>query len=209
MAFNKRILHLIEQAGALMQTPRSGLRSLGNSFDTIASHSHHVSVIAYIIAREEKLTHNEALKASTMATFHDLAEARTLDLDFISKHYTKTDEEKAISDQFRGLGFGKDLKDLLKEYRERKTKVSQSAKDADSLSQIIIEWMLMWRGNKLAKMWFESDFKDRVPHFFTKSAKQIAMSLKKSNPNEWWWSEFLTKDGKAKNLKHLLGKNHK
>ena len=40
-------------------------------------------------------------------------------------------------------------------------------------------------GNNLAKKWFESDFKDRVPGLRTKSAKKIAREMKSSNPQEW------------------------
>jgi 5'-deoxynucleotidase YfbR-like HD superfamily hydrolase len=38
-----------------------------------------------------------------MATFHDLAEARTGDHDFIAKNYNQCDEEKAIHDQFNDI----------------------------------------------------------------------------------------------------------
>lgn len=205
---NKRILFLIQQAGSLLQTPRSHLRSLGNTYDTVASHSYHTSVIAYCVARMEGLSHNEALRSLAMATFHDLAEARTGDLDFISKNYNKDDEDKAIKDQFSNIAFGSDLEKLLKEYRDRKTLVSRCAKDADSLAQIYHEWTLTWRGNKLAKQWFEGDFVERVPGMYTESAKKLAYSMKDSNPNEWWWDEFVTNDGKAKKIEHLLGKKN-
>ena len=33
--------------------------------------------------------------------------------------------------------------------------------------------------------------------------------MKNSNPNEWWSSEFLNKQGKVKNLRHLMGKGFK
>ena len=59
----KKVLFLIQQAGSLLRMPRSHARSLGNTYDTIASHSHHVSIIAYCIARMEKLSHNDAMKA--------------------------------------------------------------------------------------------------------------------------------------------------
>lgn len=199
----------MEQAGALMQTPRSHKRSLGTTFDTIASHSHHAAIIAYSLSRMEGQDHAESLKCLAMATLHDLAEARTGDLDFISKNYTVDDEERAIEDQFKDIEFGGDLKNLMIEYEARKTLTARCAKDADSLEQIYQEWVLTWQGNKLAQNWFEGDFKDRVPNMHTKSAKKLALAMKESNPNEWWWSEFVTKDGRAKNLKHLLGKNFK
>jgi putative hydrolase of HD superfamily len=207
--FNKRILYLIEQAGILLQMPRSHLRTLGTAFDTVASHSNHASIIAYCLARMEKFSHQEAMKALSMAAFHDLAEARIIDLDFISKNYAEDNEEKAIKDQFRGIDFGKDLEDLLEEYNKRKTKISRVAKDADSLAQIYHEWVLGWRGNKLAEKWFKGDFIARVPYFYTKSAQKVARAMKGSNPNEWWWREFVTKEGRAKKMSHLLGRGYK
>lgn len=209
MSSNKRILHLIEQAGSLMLMPRTHIRSLGNTFDNVASHSFHTSIIAYCIARMEGLTHQDGIKAMTMATLHDLAESRTGDLDFIAKNYCKDDEEKAIKDSFSGISFGKDLEEISNEYEERKSLVSKCAKDADSLEQIFLEWRLMWQGNKLAEKWFVGDFVNRVPNLNTESAKKISMEMKNSNPNEWWSSEFLNKQGKVKNLRHLMGKGFK
>lgn len=202
---NKRILFLIEQAGVLMHFPRSHIKSLGNTFDTVASHSHHVSIIAYCIARMENLTHEEAIKSMAMATFHDLPEARTGDLDFVAKHYGETDDAKAISDQFADLPFADDLKNLMTEYENRDTLISKCAKDADSLEQMYQEWFLMWQGNLMAKKWFDSDFNDRVPAFRTESAKKIALQMKDSHPQEWWWSEFMENDA-AKDLEKLNGK---
>ena len=62
----KKVLFLIEQAGTLLQMPRSHVRTLGNAFDTIASHSYHVSMMAYCIARMEGLSHKDGMKALSM-----------------------------------------------------------------------------------------------------------------------------------------------
>jgi putative hydrolase of HD superfamily len=202
---NKRILFLIEQAGTLMHFPRSHIKHLGNSFDTIASHSHHVSIIAYCIARMEKLSHEEALKSMAMATFHDLPEARTGDQDFVAKHYGEPNEKKAVVDQFKDLPFTKDLMNLINEYEDRETLIAKCAKDADSLEQMYQEWFLMWQGNDMAKVWFESDYNDRLPYFRTESAKILARQMKDSHPQEWWWNEF-TENGSAKDLSKLNGK---
>jgi putative hydrolase of HD superfamily len=202
---NKKILYLIEQAGTLMHFPRSHQKHLGNTFDTVASHSHHVSIIAYCIARMENLSHEDALKSLAMAVFHDLPEARTGDQDFVAKHYGEIDEAKAISDQFKDLPFSKDLMSLIAEYEDRETLVSKCAKDADSLEQLYQEWFLMWQGNQMAKAWFDSNFKDRVPYFRTESAKTLAHQMKDSNPNEWWYAEYL-ENGHVKDLVMLNGK---
>ena len=201
----KRVLYLIQQAGVLMLMPRSHNKQLGTTFDTVASHSHHVAIIAYCISRMEGLSHENAMKSLTMATFHDLAEARTGDLDFVAKHYCKPDEDKAVKDQFSGFDFGVDLQSLLEDYEERTSLEAKCAKDADSLEQLYQEWVVMCQGNKLAQKWFESDFKDRIPGLRTKSAKKLAHEMKNSNPHEWWWSQFV-KDDMAIDKEKLLGK---
>ncbi len=80
-----------------MQFPRSHVKSLGTSFDMVASHSHHVSIIAYCLCRMEGLSHTEGLEAMGMGVLHDLAEARTGDMDFVSKNYCSVDEEQAVN----------------------------------------------------------------------------------------------------------------
>ncbi len=189
-----------------MQMPRSHTRHLGNTYDTVASHSYHVAVIAYCLARMEGLSNEKAMKAATIGLFHDLAEARTGDLDFVAKHYTKADEEKAVEDQFDGIEFGQDLIVLMDEFEEKVSLEAKCAKDADSLEQLYQEWVLSWQGNKLAQKWFESDFKDRVPGLRTESAKKLAHAFKESNPQDWWWSQFV-KDDMAIDREKLLGKN--
>lgn len=186
-------LYLLQQAGSLIGMPRSHIRSLGrNTPDSIASHSHHVSVIAYCIARLEGLSHEDGLKAVTMGVFHDLAEARTGDADFIAKNYVTIDEPKAIKDQFSSTPFGEDLLGLVEEYEVRESAVAKCTKDADVLAQMYMEWLLAWQGNKLAERWFEGDFSHRVPYLYTKSAKKLAEAMKESDPHEWWRSEFVS-----------------
>jgi len=200
-----KILHLIQQAGCLMLMPRAHVKNLGTTFDTVASHSFHTAVIAYCLARMENLSHQVAMKACVMALFHDLAEARTGDIDFVGKHYTQADEEKAVKDQFAIASFGQDLSDLMSEFEERESLEAKCAKDADSLEQLYQEWVLMWQGNKLAQKWYESDYKDRVPGLRTESAKQLAYKMKDGNPQDWWWSQFV-KDDMAIDREKLLGK---
>jgi len=201
---NPRILYLIQQAGMLLEMPRTHIRNLGNNAsDTVASHSFQVAIIAYCIARMEKLSHEQGLEAMAMGVLHDLAEARTGDMDFVAKNYTEVNEERAIKDQFADIEFGGDLLKLVEDYEERTSLVAKCAKDADSVGQMYLEWVLAWRGNKLAERWFEGDYVSRVPHFRTESAKKLALAMKDSNPQQWWWSEFVDK---GINLDHLNSK---
>jgi 5'-deoxynucleotidase YfbR-like HD superfamily hydrolase len=133
-----------------------------------------------------------------------LPEVRTGDTDFIAKNYVTIDEPKAIKDQFADLPFSKDLLKMMNEYEERESLEAKCTKDADIIAQMYIQWVLTWRGNKLAEVWFEGDYVNRVPHLRTESAKQLALSMKGSNPHEWWWSEFVDK-GRLDHT-HLNGK---
>ena len=201
---DKRVLFLMQQAGMLLEMPRSHVRNLGNNTpDSIASHCYQVSVMAYCLARMEGLTHEEGLRAMAMGTLHDLAEARTGDADYVAKNYVKIDEAKAMADQFAGLSFGGDLLAMMTEYEERESLVARCTKDADSLAQMYIEWVLAWRGNRLAERWFEGDYVNRVPSMRTESAKRLALEMKSSHPHEWWWAEFVDK---GVNMTHLNGK---
>jgi len=65
------------------------------------------------------------------------------------------------------------------------------------------EWTLMWQGNKLAQKWFEGKLKLTVPKLYTKSAKNLIKGMQNSNPQEWWWDEFVNKNY---NSKHLTGR---
>ena len=200
VTMNKRILYFIQQAGMLMQMPRTHHKNLGNTYDTVASHSHHTSIIAYSIARMEGLSHEKSLQAMSMATLHDLQEARTGDFDYAGKHYSMKDEVKAINDTYADLEFGKDLQNLMIEYEKRVSPESRCAKDADLVEQMYQEWVLMWQGNKLAEKWFKSKQEYVVPKFYTKAAKQLIEGMITSNPQEWWWEEFVYKDFSSKNL---------
>ncbi|HNQ30950.1 MAG TPA: HD domain-containing protein [Candidatus Woesebacteria bacterium] len=197
---HKRTLYLIQQAGMLMQMPRTHKRNLGNTFDTVASHSHHTAIIAYCIARMEGLSHAQGLEAIAMAVFHDLPEARTLDADFASKHYVTIDEQRARKDTYAGIDFGHDVHTMMEEYEQRKSMVSQCVKDADLLEDMYQDWVLAWQGNKLANRWFEDKQKFVVPKFYTKSAQKLVSRMKDSNPQQWWWDEFVTNNYDSKKL---------
>lgn len=177
-----------------MQMQRSHKQHLGNTFDTVASHSHHTSIISYCLARMEKLPHEEGIKAMAMSVFHDLPEARTGDLNYVEKHYVIADDEKAINDQLKNLPFNEELLSINKEYEERETLTAKCAKDADIINQLYQEWVLSYMGNKMAEKWLNLKFKTTVPYLRTKSAKKIALIMKSTHPHEWWFTELVEKN---------------
>lgn len=202
----KRILAFLAETGSLMYMPRTHIRQLINTFDSVASHSHHTALIAYCLTRMEGLSHEEGLVALAMGVLHDTAETRTGDLDFVAKHYAKTDDEGATENQLKGLPFAQDLEKIFVEYDDRQTLVSRCTKDADSLEQIYQQWVLTHLGNKLAQTWLEGDFQNRVPFLYTNSAKKLAQAMKASSPHDWWIDEMLKKN---LNYEYLNGRPKK
>lgn len=196
-------LRLIAESGTAMEMPRSHNKHLGNTFDTVASHQNHASIIAYVIARLEGHTHEDGIRAMAMMAIHDLAEVRTGDLDYVAKHYGSNDENKAVKDMLKGLPFGDDLQSLHNEYEERETDISKCAKDADAIEQLFQEWVLMYRGNKLAEKWFNGDLVNRLPYLRTESAKRLAQAMSENSPDLWWWQELVDDN---LNHTHLNGK---
>lgn len=199
----KRSLAFIAEAGTAMEMPRSHNKYLGNTFDNVASHQNHTGIIAYVIARLEGLPHQDGLQALAMGSLHDLAEVRTGDADLIAKNYTKIDEPKATRQMLAGLPFGEDLLSLYEDYEERETLAAKCAKDADALEQLFQEWVLAYRGNKMAEKWFDGDLIHRVPSLRTESAKRLALAMGENEPDLWWWKDFT---GDNLNQEHLNGK---
>ncbi len=199
----RKSLSFISEAGTAMEMPRSHNKHLGNTFDTVASHQNHTSIIAYVICRLEGLSHDQAIVSMAMASMHDLPEVRTVDRDFVAKNYVEVNESKALDHLLKDLPFGQDLKSMIEEYEDRETLVAKCAKDADAIEQMYQEWVLSHRGNLLAKKWFKGDLINRVPSLRTKSAKKIALLMNKTTPDLWWWKDFV-EDGI--NYEHLNSK---
>lgn len=131
-----------------------------------------------ILAGLEGADENKVLK---MCLFHDLAEARTGDANFVNKQYLKISEKEVRKDQMVGLPFGKEIINLLDEYEERKTIESVVAKDADKIDQMILQQEYFRDDDKNRMIWhkFNGSF------IKTKSAKNLARKIRETNLLEW------------------------
>lgn len=179
----KPIVDFLFEVGILSKTPRSGFHFLGSGEQSVSEHINRVVYVGYVLSiMEEKVDTAKILK---MCLFHDLAEARTSDLNYVHQKYTESDEYKAISDLAKTLEFGDDIVETLKEFSERKTKESILAKDADQL-----EWILSLKeetdtGNSRAETWIPS----AVKRLKTKSAQVLAKKIIVTNSDDWWFSD--------------------
>ncbi len=173
----------IYEAGILAKTPRSGFWYLGTGRQNVAEHSFRTAIIAYMLAQMDKSV--DSNKVLVMALFHDFAEARTADANYVHQKYTKTDEEAAIEDAFGQVSFGDDIKQKLEELEERETIESQIVKEADNL-----EWLAMLRdeqekGNTRAAHWIDLTFK----RLKTENGKKLGQQLIERHPDNWWFDK--------------------
>ena len=156
---------------------------MGRGEQSVAEHVHRTVYVGYVLATLEGDV--DVGKVMKLCLFHDLAEARTSDLNYVHQKYTSSDEVSAIKDLTQTLEFGDEILSILKELKERETKESLVAKDADQ-----VEWLLSLKeeadtGNSRADTWIPSG----VKRLKTQKAKELADVIIKTNSDNWWFSD--------------------
>ncbi len=109
----EELVRFIHEAGSLKLVPRSGWMKLGIKLpESVAEHSFRSAVIAFILAIKSGESMDVACRAAVAALFHDLHEARTMDIHKIARRYVNADEKKAVEEQFSQLGITPDFSDV-------------------------------------------------------------------------------------------------
>ncbi len=178
-----QIVDFLFEVGILAETPRSGFYFLGSGKQSVAEHICRDVFIGYALAQMEKGVNME--KVLKMCLFHDLAEARTSDLNYVHQKYAQADEQKAVEDLAATLPFGQDILEIIREYKERRTKEARLAKDADNLDWILSLKEQADTGNARAKTWIPS----AVKRLITKPAKRLALRILKTDSDHWWFAD--------------------
>ncbi len=176
--------HLVDfifEIGTLRNMRRMHTQVIPNSNDTIASHSFRTAVIAYLLAEFESADKDKVLK---MALFHDIPEARTGDANFINKFYSEQKEKLAYQDQTKNIPNGEEIKSLLDEFSEEKTKEAIIVKDADIIDQVALQKEVLGERQEDFLLWHNH----AVKGLKTKSAKLLAESIKNRNPMQWFYN---------------------
>jgi len=176
----KSIANLLFEAKMLKEIPRSGFHFLGAGNESVAEHSFCTTFIAYVMSQLEPDV--DALKLISMCLLHDLAEARVGDLNIVHKKYVRVDEPAALEDTARGLAFGRNLINLVREYNEARTTEAQLSHDADQLALILELKDLMDIGYKPPKGWIENVVK-RVK---TETGRKIGRAIMSTQRDDWW-----------------------
>lgn len=151
-------------------------------FSNETEHSYRVAWIAMTLASQEGV--KDLGKVVRMALVHDVGESRSGDVHYISRMYTKRDEEMAIADVFSDTSLEKDMVALWNDYEERKSIEAKIVKDADNLD---VEFELKEqeaKGEKIGKYWKDARLVV-YNSLFTKAAKKMWKEVQLSNPHDW------------------------
>jgi putative hydrolase of HD superfamily len=180
----KSLVNYLFEITNLDRVPRTGYyQFLYEDFESIASHSYKVAVIAYFLAKSLGLNEERVV---VIALFHDTEETRTGDSNWIQKPYLKQDEGKSFSDQTSPLSKSliSDLVLLKKEYKEKKSDEAQIVKDADYIEYFMGLKILSMKGNREADKRLEYETKT-LDFMYTKLGKQVLKEVLKTDPNGW------------------------
>ena len=179
----KKVVEFLFEVGMLKKTPRTGYQFLGSGHESVADHSFRTAVIGYVLASQEHDADRN--KVILMCLFHDFPEARTGDHNYVNKKYVKTDEEKAIQDQVKGLPFDDEIIALTEEFNTCDTLEACLSRDADQLDLILELKEQLDLGNPNAEDWLSF----AVKRLFTKSAKKMAQEILITHSTEWWFDK--------------------
>ncbi|MBU2592529.1 HD domain-containing protein [Patescibacteria group bacterium] len=173
-----KIVDFFFEVGTLQNMRRMHSQVLRLAEETIAEHSFRTAIIAMVLAELEGVDKDKAMK---MGLFHDLAEARMGDANFVHKLYVKQDEKRAYTEQLENVPGGSEITTLLDEFNECKTKEAIVAKDADRIDQILLQREYLQNKPGDFKLWHENIAKDLQ----TESAKELVEKIKERNPLQW------------------------
>lgn len=161
--------------------------------DNIAAHSFRVAVIGYVLAKMEGV---DTAKVTLMCLTHDMGEARSGDHNWIHRRYVTEAADEIAEGQVGTLPFP-DFADIDREYRERQSKESLVAKDADVLDQILLLREYVWQGNQEAQRWLSGKNPPRpyayLDYLKTESGKTLGKAIYDECPSDWWNNLYTNK----------------
>lgn len=173
-----KIANFFFEIASMRRIKRAHSQIINEADDNISDHSFRVTIIGMILANMENCDENKVLK---MCLFHDVAEIRIGDANFINKQYSELHEEEAREDQMLGLPIANEILECLKEFEQRESKESIVAKDADLLDQMVLQREYFYKDKQNHEIWQNHTEKSLK----TESAKKLAKEIRNSNPLEW------------------------
>ncbi|OPY04924.1 MAG: hypothetical protein A4E67_02166 [Syntrophaceae bacterium PtaB.Bin038] len=179
----KEIANFLFEVGMLNKTPRTGFQFLGTGKESVAEHILRTLFIGYSLCKLDPSV--DELKVLRMCLVHDLPEARTGDMNYMYKKYVTVDEEKAVRELTENLPFGDEIKSVLAEFNEKKTRESLLAHDADQLGLILLLKEYRDLGNKYSQEWLNY----AVRRLCTDEGRELADSILRTDWTQWWFRD--------------------
>lgn len=176
----KYLVDLLFQAHHLKRIRRTGYAFLGPGEESVAEHSFSTAFVGLILSHLEPDAN--ALRLVTMCLVHDLAEARTGDLNYVQKKYVDAREDKAMADTVKNLSFGNEWVEIMSEFNQGKTLEARLAHDADQLSFMLELKALADMGYTPPLRWLETVSK----RLKTNIGRQLARKIEKTDWDQWW-----------------------
>ena len=167
---------------ALKYLPRACSPYLKNVIsENVAEHSFYTTIIGWVLSELEGANTGKVIK---MCLIHDLAEVRGGEKNLVNKFYTTPNDEmkilEEISKDYNLKNFS--LSNLSREFSQNKTLEAKIAKDADVISQMLLEKECLDLGNFKAKRWLSTSLK----RLETKKGKELGESLYDLDSDKWW-----------------------
>ncbi len=173
------------EMGMLAKTPRSGFFFLGSGEQSVAEHINRTAYVGFVLGSLCRDKEVDRSKVVEMCLFHDIAEARVSDLNYVHQKYTQRDEERAIGDLAEKVPFGNDIKALIVEYEAKETIEAKLAKDADQIEFLLALKEQVDIGNERAKTWIAI----LIKRLKTEEAQQLAEAILTTDSDHWWFAE--------------------
>lgn len=177
MNINK-IANFFFEIASMRRIKRAHSQVIHEANDNISDHSFRVAVIGMILAKMENCDTNKVLK---MCLFHDVAEIRIGDANFINQQYSVLHEEEARIDQMDELPIANEVLEFLREFEQRESKEAIVARDADMLDQMVLQREYFHKDQQNHEIWQNHTEKSLM----TESAKKLAQEIRILNPFEW------------------------
>ena len=173
------------EAGMLKKMRRSGYPFLGSGGESVADHCFRAALLGYLLAFGQEGV--DASRVALMLLHHDLAEARTGDLNYLQKRYTTADEEKALAHQVKDLppALAAEITALVHEFNQEKTPEAKLAHDADQLDLLLELKEQQDLGNAYARQWIHYSLK----RLRTAAGRELAESILRTDWTDWWFEK--------------------
>jgi len=179
----EEIANFLFEVGMLNKTPRTGFRFLGSGKESVAEHILRTLFIGYSLCKLDPAA--DELKVLRMCLVHDLPEARTGDQNYMYKKYVTVDEEKAVRELTEHLPFGGEIRSVLEEFNEKKTREALLAHDADQLGLILQLKEYGDLGNQYSQEWLNF----AVRRLCTDQGRKLADKILQTDWTQWWFRD--------------------